>query len=83
MNDIIRNPKTIKALADEIIRVCDGYWARQIPEGNAKEYIIYWSKHEGKKLFKGPDLNSTITKIIGKRRVELINKWLEDTQISL
>ena len=81
MNDIIRNPKTVKDLANEIIKVCDGYWSRQIPEANAKEFITYWSKHEAIKLFKGKELNSTITKIIGKKRVDLLNKWLEGTQL--
>lgn len=83
MNDIIRNPKTVKALADEIIKVCDDYWARQIPEDNAREYIAYWARHEGKKLFKGKELNSTVTKIIGKKRIELVNRWLESTQTEL
>ena len=74
--DIIRNPRTVKTLASEIIKVCDSYWSRQISESDAKELITYWSKNEAIKLFKGKDLNSTITKIIGKRRIELINKWL-------
>lgn len=83
MNSIIKNPRTIKALADEIIKVCDGYWGRELTEETAKEFIAYWSANEGKKLFKGKELNSTITKIIGKKRVELINKWLEGMQIKM
>lgn len=82
MNDIIRNPKSIKSLANEIILVCDNYWSRQLSENEAKEFIVYWSKHEGIKLFKGKELNTTITKIIGKKRIELINEWLEGTQIN-
>lgn len=83
MSEIIKNPKTVKGLASEITRVCDEYWSRQMEESVAKQYIIYWSKYEGKKLFKGEELNSTITKIIGKKRVDLVNKWLEGTQIKL
>jgi len=83
MNDIIRNPKTVKDLASEIIKVCDGYWSRTLNENEAKDLINYWSKNEAIKLFKGKELNSTVTKIIGKRRVELINKWLEGTQIEI
>lgn len=83
LGEIIRNPKTIKGLADELIKVCDGYWSRQITEEEGKGYIVYWAKHEGKKLFKGKEINSTITKIIGKRRVELVSKWIEGTQIEL
>lgn len=82
MTDIIRNPKTIKDLAEEIKRVCDSYWAREISEDVAKEYVIFWSKHEAGKLFKGKDINSTITHIIGKNRIELVTQWLEGTQMN-
>lgn len=82
MEEIIKNPKTIKSLANEIISVCNNYWSRKLSEENAKNYILYWSKHESKKLFKGNHLNSTITKIVGKKRVDLLNKWLEGTQIN-
>ncbi|WP_416044949.1 TIGR04540 family protein (plasmid) [Clostridium tyrobutyricum] len=81
--NIIRNPKTVKGLAREIINVCDGYWSRKIKEDEAREYIRYWSKYESIKLFKGDKLNSTVTKIIGKRRTELVNTWLVGTQISI
>ena len=83
MSDIIRNPKTVKALANEIIRVCDGYWAREIPEAIAKEFVVYLSRYEAIKLFKGKAFNTTITKIIGKNRIALINKWLEGTQVKV
>jgi len=81
MNDIMRNPETVKSLAHEIKKVCDGYWSRQISEDNAKKYMTYWAVHEGKKLFKGKEFNSTLSMIIGKRRIDLISNWLEVTQI--
>jgi uncharacterized protein (TIGR04540 family) len=83
MEEIIRNPKTVKDLAKEIKHLCDGYWSRKISEAEARELVIYWSLYEGKKLFKATELNSTITKIIGINRAELIIKWLEGTQIKL
>lgn len=83
MYNIIKSPRTIKGLAYEINNVCDNYWARKIPEIDAKNFIIYWSKFEAEKLFKGAEINSTIRKIIGKKRTELLNKWLEGTQIEI
>lgn len=44
MNGIIRNPRTIKALADEIIKVCDVYWRRELTEEIAKGFVTYWAK---------------------------------------
>lgn len=83
MNEILRNPATVKGLAEEIKKLADMYWGRKITEKDARQMLIYWSKNEGEKLFKGPELNSTVTKIIGKKRTNLINKWLEGSQLSL
>jgi uncharacterized protein (TIGR04540 family) len=83
IDEIIRNPKSIKAMAEEIKKLCDGYWSRKISEAEAKEIVIYWSRSQGGKLFKATELNSTITKIIGMKRIVLINKWLDGTQIKL
>lgn len=83
MDDILKNPKNIKNLAHEVIKVCDGYWSRQIPTDEAEEVILYWSKHQSKKLFKGADFNPTIKKIIGKQRIELLNEFLKSSQMEL
>ena len=53
----------------EIIIVCDGYWSRQLHENEAKEFIIYWSKNKGIKLFKGKELNSAISKLLVKKEL--------------
>lgn len=63
------------------MKVTDAYWAREIKEDELKEIIIFWATHENKKLFKGSDLNSSITKIIGKKRVELVNAMLDGVQL--
>ena len=83
MTSIIKNPKTVKDLAREIIKVCDGYWGRELSEQAGRDYIIYWSLNEGKKLYKGNEINPTIKLIIGKKRVELLEKWSEGVQIKL
>lgn len=78
---IIRKPKTVKALASEIINICDGYWKREIPEDEVKKYISYWSVYENNKLFKGTKINTTIGKIIGKKRMELVSKMQKETKL--
>lgn len=83
MQEILKNPRTIKDMATQIKFLCDGYWSRSISEKEAKEMVFYWGNHEGRKLFKGKDLNPTIKKIIGKRRIELVEKWLQGYQIKL
>ncbi|MHC6179093.1 TIGR04540 family protein [Clostridium sp. JNZ X4-2] len=58
-----------------------GYWSRSLKEDEAKGYIIYWSRYEEIKLFKGDKFKSTVTKIIGKKRTDLVKRWLQGTQI--
>lgn len=81
MEQIIRNPKSIKELAFEINRVCDAYWGREMTEKEAREYITYWKTNESKKLLKGTQVNPTVKKIIGKKREELISKWLKELKV--
>jgi uncharacterized protein (TIGR04540 family) len=81
--EIIKNPRTVKLLAEEIKIVADNYWSRNLEEKKAREMLIYWAQHEGNKLFQGNVINPTVTKIIGSKRCNLVNKWLENTQYSL
>jgi uncharacterized protein (TIGR04540 family) len=81
ISQYIKDPGTIKDLAFEIKKITDDYWGRRIHEASAKELIFYWSKYHGDKFFMGADLNPTVKIIIGKKRINLINLWLNETQI--
>lgn len=76
MEPIVRNPKSVKDLAKEIKEACDRYWSREMTESELKEVVWFWAMNENRKLFRGPELNSTIRKIIGSKREELLNKML-------
>ncbi len=83
IHQFIRNPGTVKELAKEINKLCDSYWSRNITEQTLKEYILYYASKHGDKLFQGPVINPTIRKIIGKKRLTLLNIMLDGTQFSL
>ena len=83
LEQFIKNPGTVKELAQEINRVSDAYWSRNITESALKEYMLYWASKHGDKLFMGSDLNPTVKKIIGKKRLSLVNIMLEGTQYSM
>lgn len=74
--EIIREPRSIKMFAEEIKKVMDLYWNGKITEGEAREYINHWKADY--RLIENNELNSTIKKIIGKKRVNLLFKWLDD-----
>lgn len=82
MQDILRNPTSVKLLASQIILACDYYIAKKITEKQFKELIFHYASHHGKKLFSKDGINPTIVNRIGKKRLELLDIMLEGFQIS-
>lgn len=78
----LQYPTKVKELAAEIIKACNDYKARKIGNEELREVIFYYASKYPEKLFNGAELNPTITKVIGKQRVEIINKLLEGYQNS-
>lgn len=76
-NDYMQYPNTVKGLAEELKAACDDYFAKKINNDRIQEIIAWYASSQADKLFVGDQLNSTITKIIGKRRVRLLNDLLQ------
>lgn len=81
--DILKNPTTVKLMATEIIRACDGYIEMKIPEKQLKELIFHYASYHGNKLFSISGINPTIINRIGKKRLELLNIMLDGFQCRL
>jgi len=76
-------PLTVKELATELIIACNDYKARHIDNADIKEIILWYASTAPEKLFNGSDYNPTVTKMIGSRRIELINTLLDGYQLRL
>lgn len=72
-NDYMSHPATVKSLAEELKIACDDYFAKRINNDRIKEIILWYANTQPEKLFSNDSINSTIAKIIGKKRVRLIN----------
>lgn len=68
---------TVVELAEEIKKVCDYYKQGRVTEDELKEYLQYWAEHDDDKFFKDGNYNTSISKIIGKKRIEIIDKVLK------
>ena len=79
-NDYMEYPSTVKALAAELVNACNDYNARKISNDRIKEIIHWYAETQGDKLFAADQINPTISKIIGKKRLRLINDLLEATE---
>ena len=75
-NEYMQFPATVKALAEELKVVCDDYYAKKINNDRIKEIILWYADSHSDKFFSGESINPTVSKIIGKKRVRLINDLL-------
>ena len=82
--DILKNPTTIKLLAQQIKAACDAYISREMKEKDFRELILHYATYHGKKLFcASGSLNPTVINRIGKKRCELVELMLKDFQLSI
>ncbi|NSW92621.1 MAG: TIGR04540 family protein [Firmicutes bacterium] len=80
----ITNPLTVKQMAAQINVASDAYVSMKISENDLRELLYHYAKNHSRKLFGfNRDLNPTITKIIGKKRKELVEIMLAGLQITL
>lgn len=71
-------PSSVKGLAEEIKKACDDYFNRKIDNDQIREIISWYASSYSDKLFVGGQLNTTITKIIGKSRTRLLIDLLKE-----
>lgn len=76
--EIIKHPKTIVSLSEEIKKVCDAYWNREISDEELRKILFYWSEKEKDKLFVNNEYRPLIVRLIGKKRKDLLDIILED-----
>ena len=81
--EFLKYPKSIRAMAVEIRRVTNDYDARKIGNEELKEIILWYAIKCSNKLFRGEDFNPTLTQIIGRRRIKLIDELLDGYQLKL
>ena len=79
-NKYLAYPATVKALAEEIKIVCNDYYERKINNDKVRDVINWYAANQTDKFFVDGKLNPTVTKIIGKKRVQLITTLLEESR---
>lgn len=81
---VLRNPLTVKQMAEQLKVACDLYVVFKLSEQNLKELLYHYASVHGSKFFgeKGI-LNPTLEKIIGKKRRELVGIMLSNFQMTL
>jgi len=81
--EFLKYPTTVVAMAAEIIRVANDYNARKIGNDEIREVLLWYATKHPDILFQGADYNRSIKKIIGIRRVRLLDALLDGYQPTL
>lgn len=81
---LLKNPTTVKLLAQEIKVACDAYISKKMSEKEVLELIFHYSIHHGKKLFDFyGSLKPTIRDRLGIKRCCLVAHMLRGVQIPM
>jgi len=82
--DILRNPTTVKLLAQQVIVACDAYLSFALTEKQLKELLFHYATHHSRKFFTlAGGLNPTVVNRIGKKRCNLVLLLLEGFRMKL
>ena len=81
--EFLKYPSSIRALAEEMNRITKDYDARKIGNNELKEILLWYATKCRDKVFQGEDYNPTLKKIIGKRRIKLLDTLLDGYQITM
>ena len=68
--NILKSPTTVKLLAVQIIKACDGYISLELSEKQFRELLFHYASQHGTKLFSSKGINPTIVNKIGKKRMD-------------
>lgn len=71
-NNYMHYPRTVKMLAGEIKTICDDYSEKKIDNIELEEIIWWYAETQPDKLFCDGEINPTISKIIGQKRIHLL-----------
>lgn len=72
--------KSQKDLAEALIRLIDSYWSYELKDDELISQLNDYLVKNREKLFDGNDYTSVIKQRLGKRRIELLNKVLNQTE---
>ena len=81
--EFLKHPTSILAMSEEIIRATNDYKSRKLGNDELQEIILWYATRHGEKVFAGSGYNPTLKKIIGKRRIRMIDTMLEGFQMAI
>ena len=81
--EFLKHPTSILAMSEEIIRATNDYKARKLGNDELQEIVLWYATKHGDKVFSENDYNPTMKKIIGKRRIRMLDTMLEGYQLTL
>lgn len=72
----VQYPTTVKELAAELKKILNDYRARKIGNEEVKAAVLWYAESCPEKLFDADKLNPTISRLIGIKRLAVVNTLL-------
>ena len=76
-------PISVVELSNELKRAVSDYTARYISTSELEEILLFWAHNSPDKLFDGNDYKLTVKKVVGKRRMSIVDKMLDGYQMTI
>jgi len=71
-------PATVTDFVPVIKKVISDYKARIITQQEAKEVLTFYAEKHPEKLFDEDDYNKTLKRLIGKKRLDTLDRLIND-----
>lgn len=80
--EFVKFPTSVRSLSEELVRCTNDYYSRKIGNDEISEIIKWYASKCADLLFRGQDYSPTLKKIIGQRRLRLLDHILEDYEFN-
>ena len=77
-HDYALYPSTTTELIPDLKKVIDDYKARKITNQEVKDVIAFYAEKHPEKLYDEDNYNKTVKRLIGKRRLDTLDRILND-----
>ena len=76
-------PTGVIELANELKKAVSDYKARLISTSELQEIVLFWAHNSPENLFDGSDYKLTVKKVVGSRRMAVVDKILDGFQMPM
>ena len=75
-------PMSVVEFSNELRKAVSDYKARLLSAAELEEIVLFWARNSPDKFFDGNDYKVTVKRVVGSRRMTVVDKILADSQMT-